>query len=143
MMTSTRKKKGFALMMLITAIFLAVILASTLYILVYLNSTLFRAQYYIKQAYYAGCSGSEYAIFIIKNSTTYNPLNPGGGSGKAAWPKGQSFDPFGDGSSVTVNITQPGGFGTDYTIQSTGTVNGQNKTVYVTTYTTGAIKSWK
>jgi Tfp pilus assembly protein PilX len=143
MTTSRYGKKGYILICLMMAVILATIFASVLYASVYLSSTIFINQQKLKAAYYTAAAGVEYGVFIIKNSSTYNPLN------QTTWPKpanqGNPFYPFGqvNGSSVVLNVTQGGGAGTDYTMVSTGTALGQTKTITVTTSSEGVIKSWQ
>ena len=110
-MTMSRySKKGYVLIWLLTAVMLAAIFASALYISVYLSSAIFINQQNLKAAYYTAAAGVEYAVFIIEN---YKPLD------QSTWPQLASqehpFYPFGiaDGGSVVLNVAQPGGAGTD------------------------------
>ena len=139
------KENGYILVWLILSMVAATILASVLYNSVYQSNAIFMRYYNVKRAYYASAAGVEYARFIIKNPAAYNnPTIPGG---PPPWPRGQSFPPFsaiGDNiSTVYVEITQPGGAGSDYTIKSTGTVPGQSKTITATSTTTGLIEKWE
>lgn len=140
---SARNKKGYVLTWLMTAVVLVAICSSTLYMSIYMNNLIFINDQNVKAAYYSAVAGAEYALFLIKNSPTYNPLD------RTTWPVTASqempFYPFGqpDGSLVVLSISQPGGPGTNYTIVSNGAARGKTKILTITASSKGAIKSWQ
>ncbi|MDO8536266.1 MAG: hypothetical protein Q7S30_04580 [Candidatus Omnitrophota bacterium] len=124
----TIKNKGYTLTYVILAMVLSAALASSLYTTVFLHNRLFTQLQYNKLAFYKACSGTEYALYIIRSGHYADPTNTG------SWPPVPA--------GATVQITTSGAVPPLYTIISTGTDSGVQKTITVTEQS-GETISWQ
>ena len=140
MIKTNSKRKGF---ILAYAMFVPIIVSIVLYLVlsvVLSNYSIAKTNDNSQKAYYGAQAGVEYALFIIKNSGTYDPNNPRGAvAGKTDWPKGDNFDS--SNANITVSINGDGSGG--YYITSTGTVLNETRRIGVELNSSGEVNNWE